>query len=133
MKTKRLKVVGSIAAVLALLCTGCASPSYTTTPYQPGPVAGRAIGSGAGAIVGNAAGAVVGAGEGVVSGVMSPFDTTTHLVRRWHTEITADGRTIQVPEDILVDANGRPVNPPPPQPAVPSSVPSQLNSNFSPK
>jgi len=102
-----------VMASLALLCTGCASPSYTTSPYQPGPVVGRAIGTGAGAVVGNAAGAVVGAGEGIVSGVVAPFDTTTHLVRRWHAEITPDGRTIQVPEDILVDANGRPVNPQP--------------------
>ena len=121
MKTNRLIQICSITGLLALLCVGCASPSYTTSPYQPGPVAGRAIGTGAGAVVGNAAGAVVGAGEGVVSGVMAPFDTTTHIVRRWHTEFTSDGRTIQVPEDILVDANGRPVNPqplatPPPQP-----------------
>jgi hypothetical protein len=77
------------------------------------PVVSIAIGTGAGAVAGNAAGAVVGAGEGVVSGIVAPFETTTHIVRRWHTEITPDGRTIQVPEDILVDANGRPVNPQP--------------------
>ena len=113
MKTKHSVLLGSITGSLALLGAGCASPSYTTNPYQPGPVVGRAIGTGAGAVVGNAAGAVVGAGEGIVSGVVAPFDTTTHIVRRWHTEITSDGRTIQVPEDILVDANGRPVNPQP--------------------
>ena len=112
---------GASVAILSLLCSGCTSPSYTGSPYQPGPQIGRAIGTGAGAVVGNAAGVVVGTGEGLVSGVAAPFDTTTHLVRRWHTEITPDGRTIQVPEDILVDANGRPVNP---QPAsAPAPVP----------
>ena len=104
----------ALLVVVATCAGGCAGPSYTTSAYQPGPVVGRAIGTGAGVIVGNAAGAVVGAGEGMVSGVMSPFDTTTYIVRRWHAEITPDGRTIQVPEDILVDANGRRVNPPPP-------------------
>ncbi|MEI8063007.1 MAG: hypothetical protein WCH84_02980, partial [Verrucomicrobiota bacterium] len=67
-----------------------------------------------------------------VGGIAAPFDTTTHIVRRWHTEITPDGRTIQVPEDILVDANGRPVNPQPvnqpPPPA--NSLPA---TNYSPK
>ena len=116
MKTIHFVLICGIAIPVAVLCTGCASPSYTTSPYQPGPVVGRAIGTGAGAVVGNAAGAVVGAGEGIVSGVVAPFDTTTHIVRRWRTEVTSDGRTIQVPEDILVDANGRPVNPPPPPP-----------------
>ncbi len=105
---------GASVAILILLCSGCTSPSYTTSPYQPGPVVGRAIGTGAGAVAGNAAGLVVGTGEGLVSGIAAPFDTTTHLVRRWHTEITPDGRTIQVLEDILVDANGRPVPYPPP-------------------
>ena len=132
MKTIHSVLICGIAVPVAVLCTGCASPSYTTSPYQPGPVAGRAIGTGAGAIVGNAAGAVVGAGEGIVSGVVAPFDTTTHLVRRWRTEVTPDGRTIQVPEDILVDANGRPVNP---QPA--NQAPPPANSppaiNYSPK
>jgi len=127
MKNKHSIKICSIAGLLALLCTGCASPSYTTTPYQPGPVVGRAIGAGAGAVVGNAAGAVVGAGEGLVGGIAAPFDTTTHIVRRWHTEIMPDGRTIQVPEDILVDANGRPVNPPP-QPPQPTNA--QPTTNF---
>ena len=132
MKTNRITLARSIGALLALLCAGCASPSYTTSPYQPGPVVGRAVGTGAGAVVGNAAGAVVGAGEGVVSGVMAPFDTTTHIVRKWHTEVTPDGRTIQVPEDILVDANGRPVNPQPVNPP-PPPVNSPPATNYSPK
>jgi len=72
-------------------------------------VAGQAVGTGVGLAVGETAGFVVGAGEGVVNGVAAPFDTTTHVVRRWHTETTADGRTVQIPEDILVDSKGRPV------------------------
>ena len=114
MKTYRPIQIGSVTVILGLFAVGCAGPSYTTSSYQPGPAVGRAIGTGAGAVVGNAAGAVVGAGEGAVGAVMSTFDTTTHIVRKWHVEITPDGRTIQVPEDILVDANGRPVSTQPP-------------------
>ena len=100
---------------LGLLGGGCATnpgSSGITSPYQPGPVAGRAIGTGAGAVAGNAAGFAVGVGEGVVEGAAQSFDSTTRVVRHWRTETTADGRTIQVPVDILVDAYGRPVNPP---------------------
>ncbi|HUJ10568.1 MAG TPA: flagellar motor protein MotB [Verrucomicrobiae bacterium] len=132
MKAHDRNLVGTIA-LLGWLVTGCSTPSYTTSPYQPGPQIGRAIGTGAGAVAGNAAGAVVGAGEGVVGGVVAPFDTTTRVVRRWHTEITPDGRTIQVPEDVLVDAYGRPVNRqyPPPQ-AQPQAQP-QPATNFGQK
>jgi len=45
----------------------------------------------------------------VVAGAAAPFNNTTRIVRRWRTETTSDGRTVQVPEDILVDAQGRPV------------------------
>lgn len=86
-----------------------------TSPYHPGPAAGKAVGTGAGIVAGNAVGAVVGAGEGVASGVAAPFNPTYRVVRRWRTETTSDGRTVQVPEDILVDAYGRPVNMPPPK------------------
>jgi len=58
---------------------------------------------------GNVVGAAVGTTEGLVKGVAAPFNTTTRVLRRWRTEVTADGRTIQVPEDILVDSQGRPV------------------------
>ena len=99
----------TLPTLLCLLAAGCTTPSYTTSPYHPGPVAGQAVGTGVGLAVGETAGFAVGAGEGLVDGVAAPFDTTTHIVRRWHTETTADGRTIQVPEDILVDSQGRPV------------------------
>lgn len=113
----------SLTTLLLLLGTGCSSPSTVTSPYHPGPTAGRAVGVGVGAVVGETAGAVVGVGEGVVQGVSAPFDTTTYTVRRWRTVTTADGRTIQVYEDILVDAQGRPVNAPPPVPVAPVVAP----------
>ena len=99
----------SLSTLACLLASGCASPSYTNSPYHPGPAAGQAVGTGVGLAIGETTGFAVGAGEGVVEGAAAPFDTTTHVVRRWHTETTADGRTIQVPEDILVDSLGRPV------------------------
>ena len=83
-----------------------------TNPQQPGPAAGRAVGAGVGAVGGNVAGAVVGVGEGMAASAAAPFDTTTRVVRRWRTETTSDGRTIQVPEEIIVDQHGRPVGKP---------------------
>jgi hypothetical protein len=59
---------------------------------------------------GNVAGAVVGVGEGIAAGSSAPFNNTTHVIRRWRTETTSDGRTILVPEEILVDAYGRPIS-----------------------
>jgi hypothetical protein len=103
-----------VAVSVGVVIAGCSSPTLTS-PYHPGPAAGKAIGTGAGVVAGNAVGTVVGVGEGVVSGVAAPFDPTYRVVRRWRTETTSDGRTIQVPEDILVDANGRPVKMPPPK------------------
>ena len=83
-----------------------------TNRQAPGPAVGRAVGTGVGTVGGNVAGAVVGVGEGVVAGAAVPFDNTTRVVRRWRTETTADGRTIQVPEEIIVDAQGRPIGQP---------------------
>ena len=128
MKRNLSFVLGVAATVLGLLGSGCASnpgSSGITSPYHPGPVAGRAVGTGVGVVAGNAAGFAVGVGEGLVEGAAAPFDSTTRVVRHWRTETTADGRTIQVPVDILVDANGRPVN----MPAANNPAPSQkLNS-----
>ena len=113
MKTKHLAIIGLAIPALGLLGTGCTTEGRVlTNQSQPGPAIGRAIGTGVGAVVGNATGLAVGAGEGLVGGAAVPFDTTTRVVRRWRTETTADGRTIQVPEDIRVDANGRPVGAP---------------------
>ena len=97
-------------AGIALLVAGCSTtPSHVTSPYQPGPTVGHAIGATAGVIAGNVAGLGVGVVEGAIGGVASTFDPTTRVVRRWKTVTTSDGRTIQVPDDILVDRNGNPV------------------------
>jgi len=107
---------------LAMIVSGCTSMSQTGSPYHPGPALGRALGTGVGVTAGNVAGVGVGFSEGVIQGAAAPFDNTTHLVRVWHTETTVDGRTIQVPQDILVDSYGRPVVPPPQQQNAPAAV-----------
>ena len=99
------------AAAVAFFTAGCSTDPGVTNSKHPGPAIGKAVGTGAGVVAGNAVGTVVGVGEGVAVGVAAPFDTTKRTVRRWRTETTTDGRTIQVPEDIEVDAQGRPVNP----------------------
>jgi hypothetical protein len=130
MTRKQIINRGAVPALLLTLAAGCTTPSPTTSSYHPGPVVGRTVGTGVGVVGGNAVGLVVGATEGVVGGMAAPFDNTSHMVRRWRTETTADGRTIQVPEDILVDAKGRPVGPvsappapPPPPPPPPPPQP----------
>lgn len=114
MRSSTALLIGLAAASLGLFA-GCArDPNRIgiTNPRQPGPAVGRAVGGGVGAVSGNVAGGVVGFGEGVVSGTASSFNNSTRVVRRWRTETTADGRTIQIPEDIVVDQNGRPIHPP---------------------
>lgn len=116
-------ILGVTGTILTLLA-GCArDPNRIgiTNTRQPGPAVGRAVGSGVGAVSGNVAGGVVGFGEGVVSGTAASFNNSTRVVRRWRTETTADGRIIQVPEDIVVDQYGRPINPPKSTSAPPES------------
>lgn len=101
--------------ILTILAAGCASDPNrpgATNPRAPGPAVGRAVGGAAGAVTGNVVGGVVGAGEGFGAAASVPFNNTSRVVRRWRTETTADGRTIQVPEDVVVDANGRPLGKP---------------------
>jgi len=62
---------------------------------------------GVGTAVGNVAGAGVGLAEGTAGGIHSAFENTQRIVRRWHEERTVDGRIILVPEEFLVDADGR--------------------------
>ena len=116
MKRSGQLLIGFCALAFCLAGVGCQEihPTPVGSPYHPGPVIGHGVGYGAGVVAGNVAGTAVGFGEGVVGGVAAPFDNTTHVVRRWHTETTADGRTVQVPQDILVDSYGRPVCPPAP-------------------
>ena len=122
---KSLRFVLTALAVTAgvWFSTGCASSH--TSPYHPGPVAGQAVGTGVGVVAGNVAGFGVGVVEGTAHGVAAPFDPSYHMVRQWRTETTADGRTIQVPYDILVDKYGRPVHMPAPtgNPAPPPVTP----------
>ena len=52
--------------------------------------------------------------QGTTHGFANSFDPQYHMVRYWKTETTADGRTIQVPYDVLVDQYGRPAHMPAP-------------------
>ena len=114
-----------------VLLTGCTSTEYGhTSPYQPGPVVGKTVGTGVGVVAGNIAGTGVGVVEGTVKGVAAPFDPSYHMVRYWRTETTSDGRTIQVPYDVLVDQYGRPVKMPAPtgNPKPPPAAPAGSTS-----
>src|SRR5574344_752742 len=104
------------AAVLvslgALVLSGCASDPNkmgVTNPNQPGPAAGRAVGGAVGGVVGNTAGFVAGVGEGAAATTGKVFNNRTYVVRQWQTVTTHDGRTVQVPVDVVVDENGIPL------------------------
>lgn len=105
-------LVGLCASVVAL--AGCSSnpDSRYTNPRQPGPAVGQAVGTAAGVVAGNVAGAVVATGEGAVDGAKKAFQNERRVVRTWKTETTSDGRTIQVPVEIEVDEQGRPISQP---------------------
>ncbi len=106
-------VLGAAVFLSALLASGCASANRDariTNARQPGPAVGNAVGAAAGAVAGNVAGAVVGAGEGVASQTAKVFDNDRRVVRQWKTVQTSDGRTIQVPVEVEVDANGVPLS-----------------------
>jgi hypothetical protein len=111
-----MKWLKSIFLVLAaaLVATGCQSDYGTGSPYQPGPPAGKAVGTGVGVVVGNVAGFGVGVAEGATAGTAAVFNPNYRVVRVWRTETTVDGRHIQVPYDQLVDKDGRPVKAPSP-------------------
>jgi hypothetical protein len=118
-------------AILLLIATGCRSDYGVGSPYQPGPVAGKAVGNGVGVVAGNVAGAGVGVVQGTAAGAASVFNPNYHMVRYWRTETTADGRTIQVPYDVLVDQYGRPAAMPAPSgnPAPPPVAPPPPGTN----
>jgi hypothetical protein len=112
-----MKIFRSMSVFLSvsaggLLLAGCQSTH--TSPYHPGPVAGQAVGTTVGVAAGNVAGFGVGVVEGAGKGFAAPFNPDYHMVRHWRTETTSDGRTIQVPYDVLVDKNGQPVKMPAP-------------------
>jgi hypothetical protein len=91
--------------------SGCASnrDARIVNTRQPGLAIGTAVGAVGGAVVGNAAGLVVGVGEGAAGAAAVPFNNDRRVIRTWRTEVTADGRTIQVPVEVEVDQYGRPV------------------------
>ncbi len=108
-------LTGLASLSCGLLFTGCSSTEGGhTSPYHPGPVAGKTVGQGVGVVAGNVVGAGVGVVEGTARGIAAPFNPSYHMVRYWRTETTSDGRTIQVPYDLLVDQYGRPVKMPAP-------------------
>jgi hypothetical protein len=115
MKSYFLILTGLASLSCGLLLTGCTHTDYGgTSPYHPGPVAGKTVGTAVGVTAGNVAGFGVGTVEGAAAGMAAPFNPDYHMVRYWRTETTSDGRTIQVPYDILVDKYGRPVHMPAP-------------------
>jgi len=120
------------SSAILLVASGCRSDyGGAGSPYQPGPVVGKAVGSGVGVVAGNVAGAGVGVVQGTVAGVASTFNPNYHMVRYWRTETTTDGRTIQVPYDVLVDQYGRPAHMPAPtgNPAPPPSAPTTTTND----
>ena len=124
---KNIIIAGFFTSLLTLLAaTGCRTDYGAGSPYHPGPVAGKAVGTGVGVVAGNVAGFGVGVAEGIVHGAVAPFDPSYHMLRVWKTQTTPDGRTIQVPQDILVDQYGRPaVMPAPSGNSAPPSQPAQ--------
>jgi hypothetical protein len=112
---KKISIIVMFAGLLALVAaTGCRTDYGAGNPYQPGPTAGKDVGAVAGTVAGNVAGAGVGVVQGTTHGFANSFDPSYHMVRYWKTQTTTDGRTIQVPYDILVDQYGRPAQMPAP-------------------
>jgi len=96
---KKISITLACAGLLALIAaTGCRTDYGAGNPYQPGPTAGKDVG----------------AVQGTTHGFANSFDPSYHMVRYWKTETTPDGRTIQVPYDIMVDQYGRPAQMPAP-------------------
>lgn len=124
---KPRSTIGAICAGFGLILAtaGCQTDYGAGNPYQPGAPAGKAVGAGIGTVAGNVAGAGVGVVQGTTHGFANSFDPQYHMVRYWKTETTADGRTIQVPYDVLVDQYGRPAKMPAPtgNPAPPPAAP----------
>ena len=105
----------SAAGLLALAAaSGCRTDYGKGSPSQPGPVVGKSVGAGAGVVAGNAVGFGTGVVSGTAAGYSKAMDPSYHMVRYWRTETTSDGRTIQVPYDVMVDQYGRPMMMPAP-------------------
>lgn len=112
MKTTSLLLLPAVVAVGLL--TGCGTRSTETrgtNPGHPGAAVGYAVGNTAGAVTGSVVGAVAAGAEGMADAVKAPFNNERRYVRKWRTETTSDGRTIQVPYEVEVDAHGREIVP----------------------
>jgi hypothetical protein len=113
---KPLSILAGVACLIA--ACGCKTRDTAvrvTNQNSPGPKVGTAVGTGVGAVAGNVAGAGVGVVEGTTAAVGYVFEPQpTRVVRHWKTETTADGRTIQVPVDYLVDEQGHVIKEIPP-------------------
>jgi hypothetical protein len=92
-------------------CTTRPTEQRITNPQQPGPAIGTAVGAVVGTVTGQVAGAVVAGAEASAAAIQAPYSNERRVVRRWRTETTADGRTIQVPYEVEVDAQGRVIEP----------------------
>jgi hypothetical protein len=114
MKTIPCLVAGTAGLLALAAAAGCRTDYGPGSPSQPGPVVGKNVGTGAGVVAGNAVGLGTGVVAGTAAGYNAAMDPSYHMVRYWRTETTPDGRTIQVPYDVLVDQYGRPVKMPAP-------------------
>lgn len=108
----RLPLSASLLSVTLL--AGCASrptEARGTNPQQPGPAVGYAVGSVVGSVTGQVTGGLAAGAEAAADAMKAPFNNERRVVRRWRTETTADGRTIQVPYEVEVDEHGRVIEP----------------------
>ena len=123
-----------LAMAAASLCAGCKTDYGNGSPYEPGPVAGKVTGNAIGTAAGNVEGFGVGVVQGTSAGIHQTMNPSYHMVRVWSTETTPDGRTIQVPQDILVDQYGRPAKMPAPtgNPAPPAAAPAPTETTNPP-
>ena len=110
-----IRFVLSASLFSVALLSGCASrptEARGTNPNQPGPAVGYAVGTAVGSVTGQVTGAIAAGAEGAADAIKAPFNNERRVVRRWRTETTADGRTIQVPYEVEVDGNGRVIEQP---------------------
>jgi hypothetical protein len=108
------RILLSFTLFSVALLSGCASrptEARGTNPQQPGPAVGYAVGSVVGTVTGQVTGAVAAGAEATADAMKAPFNNERRVVRRWRTETTSDGRTIQVPYEVEVDAQGRVIEP----------------------
>ena len=110
MKTPSHVLAAAIVGT-ALFAGGCNTTpeSSVHNQKQPGAAVGNAIGAAVGALGSNVAAIGAGAAEGASNAIKSTYTNERRVVRTWRTETTSDGRTIQVPVEIEVDENGRPI------------------------